>query len=347
MAFVSDPVPFPSQPIFDIASPVSTPASSSSLVPTIDISPYLQNPTSQAADDVCQAIRAACLHTGFFQIIGHGVPASTLTEAFEASRRFYALPLEQKQKLDITKQIGFRGYDGIGTQSYGPDTLPDLKESFFIGRDVLPSDPKYGRILTGSNVWPEFDVLPAVSFKEPLEAYFGALMNLTFKILEILSQTLPYGGGIFDQFVRDPAAPMRLLHYPPTVGPTDAAAEERQLGASAHTDFGAITLLLQDRIAGLQVRDPDTGDWVDVPPREDSFVVNIGDMITRWTAGEYKSSVHRVVNRSGADRYSIAFFFDGNIDCPLDPLDGTTPIGGSVTVEQHMIECLRSSYAKK
>lgn len=128
MAFVSDPVPFPSQPIFDIASPVSTPASSSSLVPTIDISPYLQNPTSQAADDVCQAIRAACLHTGFFQIIGHGVPASTLTEAFEASRRFYALPLEQKQKLDITKQIGFRGYDGIGTQSYGPDTLPDLKE---------------------------------------------------------------------------------------------------------------------------------------------------------------------------------------------------------------------------
>ena len=112
----------------DFASPASYPSSSSSLVPTIDISPFLLNPTSEAANDVCQAIRVACLHTGFFQVIGHGVSMSTMTRAFEASRRFYALPLEEKQKLDITKHLGFRGYDGIGTQSYGGDTLPDLKE---------------------------------------------------------------------------------------------------------------------------------------------------------------------------------------------------------------------------
>ncbi|EHA20909.1 hypothetical protein ASPNIDRAFT_214738 [Aspergillus niger ATCC 1015] len=333
----------------DFASPASGPSSSSSLVPTIDISPFLLNPTSEAANDVCQAIRVACLHTGFFQVIGHGVSMSTMTRAFEASRRFYALPLEEKQKLDITKHLGFRGYDGIGTQSYGGDTLPDLKESFFIGRDVSQSHTDYGRILTGPNIWPSFQVLPAVAFKESVEALFSALMELACKILEILARTLPYGEGIFDRFKRDPATPMRMLHYPPTEGAMDAAAvdDERQLGASAHTDFGAITLLLQDQVSGLQVHDSDTGNWVDVPPRQDSIVVNIGDMITRWTAGEYKSSVHRVINRSSTDRYSIAFFFDGNIDCPLDPLDGTTAPGESITVEQHMVECIRSSYASK
>ena len=128
MAVVPQPVTFASQPMSDMASPASTPASSSSLVPTIDISPFLLNPTSDAANDVCQAIRAACLHTGFFQVIGHAVSTSTLTGGFEASRRFFTLPLEQKQKLDITKQLGFRGYDGLGTQSYSGDTLPDLKE---------------------------------------------------------------------------------------------------------------------------------------------------------------------------------------------------------------------------
>ncbi|OJJ77763.1 hypothetical protein ASPBRDRAFT_37010 [Aspergillus brasiliensis CBS 101740] len=334
----------------DLTSPTSTPTPSSSLVPTIDISPYLLNPTSEAANDVCQAIRTACLHTGFFQIINHGVSTSTSTEAFEASRRFYALPLEQKQKLDVTKQLGFRGYDGICTQSYGRHTVPDLKESFFIGRDVPPSDPNYGRLLTGPNVWPPFEILPEESFKQPVEALHSALMHLAHKILEILERTLPYGDGIFDRFVRDPAAPMRLLHYPPT-GDTTAVDDnddndEQQLGASAHTDFGAITLLLQDHVSGLQVHDPDTGDWVDVPPRDDAIVVNIGDMITRWTAGEYKSSVHRVINRSGEERFSIAFFFDGNIDCPLDPLDGSVATGGSVTVEQHMVECIRASYAR-
>ncbi|OOF97506.1 hypothetical protein ASPCADRAFT_395723 [Aspergillus carbonarius ITEM 5010] len=327
-----------------MASPASTPASSSSLVPTIDISPFLLNPTSDAANDVCQAIRAACLHTGFFQVIGHAVSTSTLTGGFEASRRFFTLPLEQKQKLDITKQLGFRGYDGLGTQSYSGDTLPDLKESFFLGRDIPPSHPDYGRILTGPNIWPSFAVLPATTFKEPVEALYSALMQLACKILEILARTLPHGAGegIFDRFVRDPAAPMRLLHYPPM-----DVIDERQLGASAHTDFGAITLLLQDQVPGLQVHDSDTGAWLDVPPCQDSIVVNVGDMITRWTAGEYKSSVHRVINRSGTHRYSIAFFFDGNVDCLLDPLDGTTAPGGSITVEKHMIECIRSSYASK
>ncbi|RAL03538.1 uncharacterized protein BO80DRAFT_500327 [Aspergillus ibericus CBS 121593] len=147
--------------------------------------PISSTPTSEAANDVCQAIRAACLHTGFFQIIGHGVSPSTWSAAFEASRRFFAPPTEQKQKLDITKQIGFRGSDGIGTQSYGEDTVPDLKESFFIGLDtttaVSSPAPTSGPLLNSS---------PHPSSKKP-------------RRIPLLHPPPPS------------AVPMRFRHYPP------------------------------------------------------------------------------------------------------------------------------------
>ena len=244
-----------------------------------------------------------------------------------------------------------------------------------MGQECPPQDPRHGRLLTGHNVWPDESVLAASDFKEPVTTYYAALLEITLKILEILAATLPYGPDVFKTFVADmPAAPMRLLHYPPKPITTDEAPvvsngehaerppqkKKKQLGASAHTDFGAITLLLQDSVPGLQVLDQDAASghattdddsrWFTVPPRSDAFVVNLGDMMTRWTQGEYKSSVHHVINNGGQERYSIAFFFDGNIDCRLDPLGGdaaTNTQHDGITVEQHMLECLRKSYAPK
>jgi isopenicillin N synthase-like dioxygenase len=141
---------------------------------------------------------------------------------------------------------------------------------------------------------------------------------------------------------------VRLLHYPPQRDLDDP----NQLGAGAHTDFGAITLLLQDTAGGLQVLDhsnPSSKEikWIDVPPHPEAYVVNIGDMLDTWTRGEYKSNVHRVINRSGGHRYSVPFFFDGNLDYVLRPLNGKTDgTAKRPTVESFLKERFKRTYIK-
>lgn len=181
-----------------------------------------------------------------------------------------------------------------------------------------------------------------------MSTYYAALFTLSLKILDLIAATLPYGPKVFDNFTsNDATASVRLLHYPP-----DVSRDERQLGAGAHTDFGAITLLLQDECGGLQVWDENGGEeeWVDVEPRKDAYVVNVGDMLQMWTSGKYKSGLHRVVNRGGKDRYSVPFFFDGNVDCVLRPLDLKDGEGEGgkqwMTVEEHMRERFQSTYGR-
>lgn len=194
----------------------------------------------------------------------------------------------------------------------------------------------------GRNVWPPTSLLSHKDFKEPAEAYYKAIYDLTLLVLEMIARTLPYGPNVFDNFVsNNPAAPMRMLHYPPA-----RATEKPQFGSSAHTDFGAITLLLQDHNPGLQVQNMVTKEWIPVPPNEAAYVVNVGDMLSKWTSGKYKSSVHRVLNENKTDRYSIVFFFDGNLDCPLAPLDGSEVQGKILTVEDHMLTRMAESYGK-
>lgn len=171
-------------------------------------------------------------------------------------------------------------------------------------------------------------------------AYYHAVYSLSETMFKILAAGLPYGPHIFDEFMSNkPLAVIRPLHYPPSTVP-DA------LGAGAHTDFGAITLLLQDDNAGLQVCDPETKEWMPVPPNRDAYVVNIGDMLEKWTKGAYKSTLHRVINTGAKDRYSIPFFFDGNLECKLVPFDGSEVDSGAITVEDHMKERFASTYVK-
>jgi len=209
----------------------------------------------------------------------------------------------------------------------------------------------------GPNVWPSDSLLPSHYFREPVERYFAATNNLAVQLLDLVALTLPYSNEIFSNFkTGHVVAPLRLLHYPPgnALPLADRTNSDGiQLGAGAHTDFGAITILLQDGNPGLEVLHPRTQSFVSVPPTSGAFVVNIGDMLTAWTGGVYKSSVHRVINNNPVDRYSAAFFFNGNLDCELDPLDGRVLVQGQGgegvgtkgwTVEKHMIKRIQQSY---
>lgn len=175
-----------------------------------------------------------------------------------------------------------------------------------------------------------------------MEKYYEEMYTLSLSVLEILAKGLPYGTDIFQEFTsNDAVASIRLLHYPPQTNPS-----ANQLGAGAHTDFGAITLLLQDETPGLQVFNPDAEEWVAITPNPEAYVVNIGDMLCKWTKGVYKSSLHRVLNFGTKDRYSVPFFFDGNMECRLDPFDGSEIDGGAATVEEHMLERFASTYGR-
>ncbi|CAG8983629.1 hypothetical protein HYALB_00004059, partial [Hymenoscyphus albidus] len=317
----------------------------------IDISPFLKSPEFVASQKIVDQVRTTCETTGFFQITGHGVSKKLQDEVFQAVARLFALDIEEKNKLDKSKSVGAssRGYEMIWGQILQDGTLPYLKEGYYIGKEIPADDPrvKSKRFPMGPNLWPDSSLIPEHLFRQPMEKYYEEMFKLSLKVLDLFAASLPYGSSIFKDFTpNDAVAAIRLLHYPP-----DHGNDERQLGAGAHTDFGAMTLLLQDGIGVLQVYSesaPEKERWVDVNPDRNTYVVNIGDMLQMWTNGRYKSGLHRVVNRSGKDRYSIPYFFDGNVDCVLSPLDGSQVKGGGppLNVEGHMKERFKSTYGK-
>lgn len=189
------------------------------------------------------------------------------------------------------------------------------------------------------NIWPETSVLPEQEFKSPLLAYHSAMHELAVRILDLLARGLNIGkSNMMVDFCREPIAAVRLLHYPPHPDINDNSL----VGAGAHTDFGAITILLTDGNSGLQVLNQSTEEWVDVPSRTDAFVVNVGDLLQTWTSGHYKSNIHRVINTSGQERYSVPFFFDGNPDFLVEPLDGSAT--EKYTVLEHLLLRYEQSY---
>jgi len=336
-------------------APVAKP---SFYVPLVDITPFLQDPKGAAAQQVIDDVREACKLTGFFLIKGHGVSPKLQNSVFEAAAKFFALPIDVKLSLDARKNTGFRGYDVMESQSYelengtppqnGAGVLRDTKEGFFVSTDLPLDHPrvKGGRFLQGPNVWPKEELLSPKDFRIIVEEYLREMKRLSHVVLSLVAATLPYGPDVFDDLeADDPMCLLRLLHYPPT----PQSKEGQRLGAGAHTDFGAITLLLQDEHPGLEVQDNETGEWHGVPPEKDSYVVNMADIMSIITGGGYKSSVHRVVNKNTEDRYSVVFFFDGKLDFKLNLLGETGPVKNgfkkALTLEEHVKARMTGSYS--
>jgi isopenicillin N synthase-like dioxygenase len=281
-------------------------------LPVIDLRPsFGTDPAGALA--VAAAIDAACRRHGFFYIVGHGVPQELIDAVFDADARFFALPDPVKQRWHIDRSNGLqRGFDPIGWQSLDAGRPADLKESFYLGRDLDPDHPlvRAGTPNHGPNQWPDEALVPG--FKATSEAYAEALARLGHHLMGLIALGLGLPREHFEPFLRNPMPVLRLLHYPPQ----QASQLDGQIGSGAHTDWGGITLLAQDNCGGLQVLATPQGDepapvWIDARPLPGSFVVNLGDLMQRWTNDLYRSNLHRVVNAvSGRDRRSVAYFFD-------------------------------------
>jgi isopenicillin N synthase-like dioxygenase len=286
--------------------------------PVIDFSSFYTDDTAKKAVLV-QQVRQACLEKGFFQITNHGISEDLQSAIFEQAADFFSLPLEEKMKYDKTVHPNKLGYEPMRSQNFEGKTAGDLKEGYFIGRR-LPLDHQYvreQRIHCGKNAYPS-NVRNPTRFERTVDRYHAEMTKLAEKILSVIAMTLGMEEDYFRDFCHEPAAVLRLLHYPPQE--PDASADERGIGA--HTDFGGVTLLLQDDVGGLQVFDAPSKSWIDVKPTPGAFVVNLGNVMMRWSNDKYKSNLHRVINKSGKERYSIPFFYSGNPDFMIGCLPG-------------------------
>jgi isopenicillin N synthase-like dioxygenase len=312
-------------------------------LPIVDID-GLYSHSAEARSAVALAIQAACLDKGFFYCIGHGVDTGLIESVFAESARFFACPASEKEAVSMSLSKANRGYEPLRGQTLEKGAPPDLKEGYYIGTNIDADDERALRYFnTGPNVWPA--AMP--EFEEVMTTYMAAMKALTSKLLEGIALSLDLEADYFRDFEKDPIATLRLLHYP--AQEADPLPDEK--GCGAHTDFGATTILLQDGVGGLQVWDHDKGVWLDAVPVPGAFIINLGDMMARWTNDRYRSTIHRVINASGRERYSVPFFFSGYPEHPISCIPSTLDEGkvaryATMTVDQHMRERYSTTYGK-
>lgn len=283
-----------------------------SSIPVIDFSAMYSDDAS-ARQAVGEAVRKACTEVGFFYASGHGVPQTVIDNTFSAAQRFFDLPLEEKVKVDISKSPNLRGYTGLLEENTNMEGLGDLHEGFDIALDLPPDDPDVlaGTFGCGPNQWPE--QLPG--FREALLDYQNAIFAFGQKIFSAFALALDLDEAFFASFSDKPMAQMRVLHYPTQEGEID----ERQIGIGPHSDYECFTVLCTDATPSLQVLNS-AGEWIQAPPIPGTFVVNVGDLMARWTNGYFASTLHRAINTSGRARYSIPFFYGTNADALIEVL---------------------------
>lgn len=282
-------------------------------LPIIDISP-LYGDATDAWQSVAEQIDRACRQWGFFYIKGHPISPARIAQVLDSAQHFFALPVEEKLKIDITQTRHHRGYGAVATEQLNPAKPSDLKETFDMGLhlpadhpDVLAAKP-----LRGPNRHPDLS-----GWETLMEQHYRDMQALAQTLLRAMTLALGIEQDFFDTRFNEPVSVLRLIHYPPR----HTASSTEQQGAGAHTDYGCITLLYQDAAGGLQVRNVN-GQWIDAPPIEGTFVVNLGDMMARWSNDRYLSTPHRVISPLGVDRYSMPFFAEPHPDTLIQCLPG-------------------------
>jgi isopenicillin N synthase-like dioxygenase len=294
---------------------MTTPTAVVDMIPVIDL--------SQPEDVVVSELLQALTTIGFATLINHGVPSDTMDRAWTASQQFFALSEPQKLQYKYQGQESNRGYIPFQFETHGSGVAPDLKETFDIGKE---NDPVF------QNVWPaelNDDATNINPFRTDLLKYFETMDQLHLRILKWIGMGLQLEDVNFlvDR-CNDQHENLRLLHYPSVV-----IENEDMVRGNIHSDYGTITLLLQDQVGGLKVQTVD-GKWIPVPPVPGAIVLNVGDMLMRWSNNVLKATLHQVVappksatndgtmttTTMASERYSMAFFCNANKDAMIECL---------------------------
>lgn len=303
-------------------------------IPVVDVH-ALVSADDSGREAVVEELGRAAREVGFAQIVGHGVDPTLISGLKTAAERFFALPDETKMSVYIGTSSNHRGYVPPGEEVFAGAT-PDHKEAFDLSIDLPADDPDYlaGNPLLGPNQWPD---LP--DFEKPVGAYYDAVFGLGRVLLRAFAETLGEPSDLFDRYVTTPPAQLRMIHYP-----YDPSASDRP-GIGAHTDYEVFTLLLPTA-PGLEVVNAD-GDWIEVPYRDDAFVLNIGDLLEIWTNGVFTATSHRV-RKVAQERYSFPLFFNVDYDTRVEPLerfvDADGPRYDGVTAGEHLFAQTAQSF---
>ncbi|MEU0497389.1 2-oxoglutarate and iron-dependent oxygenase domain-containing protein [Mycobacterium sp. NPDC006124] len=275
-------------------------------VPIVDVSGLRSSDEAERVR-VAQDIGAAARDVGFFYVSGSGVDESTFDRMLAATKEFFALPLEEKMRSYIGLSRCHRGYVPIGEEGV-ENGVPDLKEAFDTALDLPVDDPDYaaGNPMLGPNTWPD---LPG--FAEAVTEYYEAVLEVGHLLLRAFAVALEEDPDVFSRHATKTPSQLRLVHYPHNPEARDA------LGIGAHTDYECFTLL-KPTAPGLEVLNG-AGQWIDVPPVEGTFVVNIGDLLELWTCGAFVATSHRV-RKVAEERYSFPLFFNVDYDTEVKPL---------------------------
>ena len=282
-------------------------------IPLIDVGPALRGEPG-AVEAVALDVRRACESVGFFYLAGHGVPRTVIDDAFAASREFHATPIELKRSLKINENnIGYLAVNESMQRhsTVHKATRPNFNESFFISHDRPADHPDVvaRTPLRGQNQWPAGHEL----MRTAMVAYFRTLEKLGERLLPILARALGMPADYFAPFFRNEAhINLRFLHYPP-----QASDDDEQFGQGPHTDNSFITMLAREEVPGLAVRLP-SGEWMAPPVIPGTFLVNLGNIMKRWSNDRFLSTPHGVLNDSGTARYSIAFFYSPSVDAAIE-----------------------------
>jgi isopenicillin N synthase-like dioxygenase len=275
-------------------------------LPVIDVSALYES-DPQARQAAAQALDHAARTVGFFYITGHRVAPERYRALLASAQQFFAQPEAWKQRYYIGESRAHRGYVPEGEEGFAGGTK-DRKEAFDTGRDLPLTDPDVaaGTPMLGPNVWPD-----QAGFREAVTDYYRATFELGRVLFNGFALALGLPEAYFDTWLDKPPSQLRLIHYP-----YDAEASDRP-GIGAHTDYECFTLL-RSTAPGLEVMNG-AGAWIDAPPLDNAFIVNIGDMLEAWTGGAYVATSHRV-RKVAEERYSFPLFFACDYHTVVEPL---------------------------
>lgn len=273
-------------------------------VPVIDVGDLMCG----VDDDAVEAIRIACRDIGFLYVKNHGVGLGTIDALITAANEFFDRPMDDKMRVALNERM--LGYLPLYYRSYEGEerAATSHQEGFWIGQD-RPLDPRVP--LQGPNVWPD----QHADLKQSMLAYFDAIDPLRLALQKAFSLALGLAPDTFDKVFDHSLSRLKLNHYPPQYD----EVTENNLGVVPHCDSGGFTILWQDDNGGLEIQTK-AGDWVGAPPIPGTMVVNLGHVMQMWSNGEFSATPHRVINRHGADRYSIPLFVNPNSDAIIKPL---------------------------